>query len=66
MQVRLIGDSELSVGANVGMSGCPSLYVSPVTDWCTPPLAQCQLGWAPTPRDPLRISGLDNGDGDSL
>ncbi len=31
MQVRLIGDSKLPIGVSV--SGCPSLYVSPVTDW---------------------------------
>ncbi len=50
------------VSVNVMVSGCLSLYVSTVIDWvCALPLTHCQLGLVPVSRNPLRISGIDNG-----
>ena len=31
--VRLIGHSKLSIGVNVNVDGCLSLYVSPAFNW---------------------------------
>ncbi len=33
MQFRLIGDSKMPLSVDVNVSGCLSLYVSPVIDW---------------------------------
>ncbi len=59
-RVRLIGDSKLPVGVNVSVGGCLSLYVGPVIDYKRvrgvsrpSPLAQCQLGSAPAPHNPV-------------
>ncbi len=53
MQIRLIGDSKLPIGVNVGLNDCLSLYVGLVMNWrhvqgeCCPRPVSAGIGFSP-------------------
>ena len=55
--VTLIGDYKFSIGLNVSVDGCLSLYINPAMNWRlvqgVPCLCPKMLRWAPT-LPPLR------------
>lgn len=68
VQIRSVGYSELSIGVNVSVNGCPSPCVSPVINCQNARscghLALCPESagiWAPASLWPLTNSSIDNG-----
>ncbi len=62
---RFIGNSKLPVGVSLSVSSL-SVSIRQPCDWLPTcpgwilPITQCQLGSAPAPHNPLRISSIDN------